>query len=132
MNASFKRRVWERAGHVCEYCRMPSRFYRAPFQIDHIIAEQHGGKTTLANTCLSCFHCNLRKGPNLSGKDPATRRTTRLFNPRRDRWSDHFRWHGAKIVGRTAVGRATISVLDMNHPAYLLVRTALRAAGLIG
>jgi len=130
MKASFKRRVWQRAQGVCEYCRMPSRFYRAPFQIDHVIADQHGGKLTLGNTALACFHCNLNKGPNIAGKDPATGRTTRLFHPRRDEWDDHFRWHGVRVVGKTAVGRTTIRVLDMNHPAYLLVRKALKADGL--
>ena len=109
---------------------MPSDFYRAPYQIDHIVAEKHGGRTVLANLALACYHCNLNKGPNIAGKDPATRRTTRLFHPRRDRWDEHFRWQAAKLVGRTAVGRTTIQVLDINHPAYVLVRQALIDAGL--
>jgi hypothetical protein len=111
---------------------MPSEFYRAPFQIDHILAQQHGGKTTLNNTALACFHCNLHKGPNIAGRDPTSGRMTRLFHPRNDRWADHFRWQGATLVGRTAVGRTTIYVLDMNHPAYVLVRQALIDADLFG
>ena len=130
MTSSLKRQVWQRADAACEYCHMPSRFYRAPFQLDHIIAEQHGGPTTLANLALACFHCNLNKGPNIAGKDPVTRRTTRLFHPRRDRWERHFLWHGARLIGRTAIGRTTIAVLDMNHPAYELVRRSLIDAGL--
>jgi 5-methylcytosine-specific restriction endonuclease McrA len=47
MNASIKQSVWQRANAACEYCRMPSEFYLAPFQIDHVIAEKHGGQTTL-------------------------------------------------------------------------------------
>lgn len=131
MSGSLKRRVWERAHGACEYCRIPSRLYLSPFQIDHIIAQQHGGKTTLSNLALACFHCNLGKGPNIAGKDPATGRTTRLFNPRKDRWDDHLRRHGAKLIGRTAIGRTTIRVLDMNHPAYVLVRKALLDARLL-
>lgn len=130
MNATLRRKVWLRANGVCEYCRMPSCYYRTPYQIDHIIAQQHGGKSTLANTALACFHCNLNKGPNLAGKDPKTGRMTRLFHPRQDSWSDHFRWHGARIVGRTAIGRTTIRVLDLNHHAYVLVRRVLRNEGL--
>lgn len=109
---------------------MPSRYYRCPFQIDHIISEQHGGKLTLSNTALACYHCNLSKGPNIAGKDPDTGRTTRLFHPRQDAWDEHFRWRGVRIVGRTAIGRTTVRVLDMNHPAYLLVRKVLKNEGL--
>src|SRR5713101_5976996 len=111
MKASLKRRVWRRANAACEYCLMPSAFYRAPFQIDHVIAEQHGGRTTYSNLALACFHCNLRKGPNLSGMDRAPRRTVRLFNLRKDRWAEHFRWRGQELVGKTSVGRTTIQVL---------------------
>ena len=87
MDASLAREVRERAGHVCEYCRMPQSYYpTVPFPIDHIIARQHGGATTLDNLALSCLHDNTHKGPNIAGIDPLTRRITRLFNPRRDKW----------------------------------------------
>ena len=132
MKVFLKRRVWQRASGCCEYCRMPSEFYLAPYQIDHVIAEQHGGRTSLSNLALACFHCNLKKGPNIAGRDSVTRRTMRLFNPRKDRWDNHFRWHGAKLVGRTAIGRTTIQVLDINNPAYLAVRKALMEAGIFG
>lgn len=132
MKPSFKRRVWQRANGVCEYCRMPREFYLAPYQIDHIVAEKHGGKTTLSNTALACYHCNLHKGPNIAGIESTSGRTVRLFHPRKDRWSDHFRWHGAILFGRTAVGRVTIQVLEINHPAYVLVRQALMDAGVFG
>ena len=128
MKPALRRQVWRRASGICEYCRMPSRLYLSPYQIDHIIAEQHGGRTVLSNLALACYHCNLHKGPNIAGKDPTTRRTTRLFHPRRDQWEDHFQWRGPKLVGRTAVGRTTIVVLTINHPAYVLVRRALIAA----
>jgi len=29
--------VWQRAGHCCEYCRVPQERDRLPFEIDHII-----------------------------------------------------------------------------------------------
>ena len=44
MDESLARTVRERAGNVCEYCRMPQAYYpTVPFPIDHIIARQHGG-----------------------------------------------------------------------------------------
>ncbi len=130
MKPALRRQVWRRAGGICEYCRMPSHLYLSPYQVDHIIAEQHRGRTVLSNLALACYHCNLHKGPNIAGKDPTSGRTTRLFHPRRDRWEDHFRWRGPKLLGRTAVGRTTVVVLNINHPAYLLVRRALIAAEL--
>jgi len=69
MKVSLKRAVWRRARGACEYCGMPSEFYRAPYQVDHVIAQQHGGETVLTNLALACYHCNLRKGPNIAGKE---------------------------------------------------------------
>jgi len=40
---------------------MPEAFVRLAFQIDHIIAEQHGGLTILSNLAWSCLPCNKRK-----------------------------------------------------------------------
>ncbi|MBL8799626.1 MAG: HNH endonuclease [Planctomycetia bacterium] len=90
---------------------MPGSYYRTPLVIDHIIARQHAGKTTPGNLALACLHCNSHKGPNVAGVDPQTGRLTRLYHPRRHRWSYHFRWNGPWLVGRTAIGRTTIEVL---------------------
>jgi hypothetical protein len=38
----------------------------------------------------------------------------RLFNPRGDKWDDHFERNGVVIVGRTSIGRATTGLLMMN------------------
>ena len=67
MDESLARQVRERAGHRCEYCRMPQAYYpTVPFPIDHIIARQHGGTTTLDNLAVSCLHDNTHKGPNIA------------------------------------------------------------------
>jgi hypothetical protein len=101
------------------------------FAIDHILAEQHGGRATRANLALACGFCNRHKGPNIAGIDPKSGRLTRLFNPRRERWSAHFRQRGPQIIGVTPVGRATVVVLAMNHSEQLMVRRALIAEGLV-
>jgi hypothetical protein len=108
---------------------MSQAYYRYRFQIDHVIAEKHGGKTVFANLALSCLHCNLHKGPNLAGLDPVTGRIVRLFNPRRDRWTRHFQWRGAVLAGRTSIGRVTIDVLRINHPDYVRARAELIREG---
>jgi hypothetical protein len=84
MDESLASRVRVRAGHACEYYRMPQAHYSTvPFPIDHIIARQHGCRTTLGNLALCCLHDNLHKGPNIAGIDPLSRKLTKLFNPRR-------------------------------------------------
>lgn len=129
MDAGLKLRVRRRARYRCEYCQFPERYSELRFQIDHIIAQQHGGPTNPANLALACFRCNSHKGPNLSGLDPQTGKINRLYHPRRDRWAEHFNWRGARLVGLTPVGRATITVLCINRPDALLTRAALQEEG---
>jgi hypothetical protein len=129
MPGKLERRVRERARNSCEYCLLPQEAYRFTFPLDHIIAKQHRGKTVFANLAVACLRCNSRKGPNLAGIDPVTGEMVRLFHPRRDDWHDHFRWKGPRIQGRTAIGRTTIAVLDMNHSDSLAVRAQLIAEG---
>jgi hypothetical protein len=123
--------VRERAGHACEYCRVPQLYYpTVTFPIDHIIAQQHRGPTAPRNLALSCLRCNSFKGPNIAGIDPVTRKLTRLFNPRRQKWKSHFRWNNALIIGRTPIGRVTVEVLNMNDAQSLAVRVSLIVEGL--
>ena len=95
------------------------------FPIDHIIARQHGGQTIPENLALCCGRCNLSKGPNIAGLDPRTGLLTRLFNPRQDLWTEHFRFDGPVIVGLTDVGRTTVVVLAINQPYQVAARQAL-------
>jgi hypothetical protein len=129
MDAKLVRLVWKRARHCCEYCLIPQRYDRHTFEIDHIIAQKHLGTSTADNLALSCFECNAHKGPNIAGFDPVTRKVTELFHPRRHRWKAHFRRQGGTLVGRTAIGRVTILVLDMNDAFRVELRETLMAAG---
>jgi hypothetical protein len=69
------------------------------------------------------------QGPNLSGRDPQTGHIVRLFNPRRQLWKRHFKWHGAVLVRRTQVGRATIAVLNINDPHRVELRRMIQSEG---
>lgn len=122
--------VRKRARALCEYCRYSEEHARAPFQIDHVIAQKHGGQTVADNLALSCYSCNSYKGPNVAGVDPQSRRVVRLFHPRRDRWAEHFKWDGPMLESRTAIGRTTIEVLCINHPLSIEKRRWLIEAGL--
>jgi HNH endonuclease len=129
MQKALEEEVWWRANGRCEYCHLPQAYHRTPFQIDHIVAEQHGGQAVSENLAIACLRCNKKKGPNIAGVDSETRELVRLFHPRRDAWTDHFGWHEAVLVGFTPVGRATIAVLDMNHPSAVAVREELMGEG---
>jgi hypothetical protein len=63
--------------------------------------------------------------------DPETRLIVRLFNPRTDRWSDHFEWAGARLIGRTPLGRATVRTLFMNDPFEIAARQGLLEEGVL-
>lgn len=129
MEESLRRAVRARAGGVCEYCHLPQAYVLLWFEVDHIIALQHRGQTVLENLALACGHCNKQKGPNIAGLDPLSGQLTPLFHPRRDYWAGHFEWNGPELVGRTAIGRTTIPVLDVNDPDEVMRRSALMEEG---
>ncbi len=129
MRAGLRKLVWRRAGNRCEYCRSPQTLELATLEIDHVIATKHGGPTASANLALACFLCNLHKGPNIAGIDPASGSINGLYHPRRQRWATHFSWLGAELRGRTAAGRTTVEVLRINEPLRAAFRAAALAAG---
>lgn len=119
---TLRRRVVARADNRCEYCLIRQEQAASVHQIDHVVAEKHGGPTTLENLAVSCTLCNRRKGSDLSSVDPATAQIVPLFNPRTQVWSDHFRLEGSRIVGQTPEGRATVELLQLNAYERLLER----------
>ena len=125
MNPTTRARVRERAGDRCEYCLLrQDDSPLAALHVEHIIPKIHGGTDELDNLALACIDCNLHKGPNLTGIDPQTRRVTELFHPRRHRWAVHFTRDGPYLVGKTAIGRTTIRVLNMNSEDQLMLRSS--------
>jgi hypothetical protein len=127
MNAALRKQVRDRAGDCCEYCGVSQQEEGwSRFHVEHIVAKQHKGSDSLDNLCLCCQHCNLHKGPNLSGIDPVTGAMTRLFHPRQDEWHEHFAQVGLEVVGCTDIGRATVEVLAMSTPQRMEFRRRLR------
>src|SRR4051794_5546120 len=125
MDAALDRLVRQRAEGRREYCRLPQAGSRVPFEIDHIIARKHGGRTLAGNLAATCVYCNSYKGSNISGIDPATGKIPRLYHPRRHKWSRHFEWAGGVLVGRTAIGRTTIRMLEINLTNLVALRETL-------
>jgi hypothetical protein len=127
MDAAIREFVRQRAGGKCEYCRLRQEHLPfSTFQIEHVIPRKHGGDDGLANLALACERCNSHKGTNLTGFDPETGGITALFSPRLHAWEEHFRWAGPWIEGRTAIGRTTVLVLNMNEERRVRLRGLLQ------
>ena len=124
-----RRQVLERAGNCCEYCLLPQEFAASTHQVDHVIAEKHGGQTVLENLALSCTVCNRRKGSDIGSLDPVTGLLVPLFHPRTQPWLEHFRLDGVHILGMTAEGLTTVAFLQLNAVGRLLERTAFIRTG---
>ena len=128
MDSSTRKTVRERAENRCEYCRLhQDQLPFVSFHVEHIIARKHGGTDDLANVALACDRCNGHKGSNLTGIDSKTGKIIRLFDPRTQAWTDHFRIDGARIFGLTSAGRVTVHVLNMNAARRLRLRARLLA-----
>ena len=126
-SAEMRRRVILRSGNRCEYCLIHQDDAIAAHQIDHVIAEKHEGATTLDNLAYSCILCNLRKGSDLSSIDPESKKITNLFNPRTQKWSDHFDIDDLRIIGLSPEGRTTVHFLQLNSDQRIVERRELRS-----
>lgn len=110
---------------------MPQLLVASSHQVDHIIAEKHGGATSEVNLALTCSLCNLRKGSDIASLDPETGELTRLFNPRDQSWREHFRFENGEIKGRTEVGKTTVHFLQLNSIERITERIELVKAGIV-
>lgn len=123
--AALRRQIRTRAGNRCEYCLLTDEAAYFRHEPDHIIAEKHGGETTAGNLALACFDCNRFKGSDIASLDPESGQLLRLFNPRIDRWDEHFSIENGRIISLTAVARATEHLLRLNLPQRLGIRKLL-------
>ncbi len=129
----FRKAVIRRAGNRCEYCQLPAHLQISGFEIDHILPRSRGGQTEVSNVALACPHCNARKWAHIDGEDSESGQWIALFNPRTQRWEDHFQWSEQQpfsLSGLSASGRATVSRLQMNSPALVNIRRLLAELGL--
>jgi hypothetical protein len=133
ISAQLRVAVVERAGNRCEYCRLSQDSQVATFPVDHVTPVFLAGLTELINLALACPRCNARKWKHVEAPNPDTGQMVHLFNPRVDRWSDHFRWSPADpvlIEPLSAIGRATVAFLDLNSEQHFRIRALLRTLGL--
>lgn len=121
-----RHKIREKADRLYEYCHTSELWQYVRFTIDHIIPLSKGGTDEMENLCLACFHCNRRKSNKTDGFDPELETESPLFNPRKDRWDDHFIWSEDKlhIIGLTSIGRASVETLDLNRDRIVAIRAA--------
>lgn len=122
ISTRLRRFIEERANRRCEYCLLRSGISFFPHEVDHIIAEKHGGATVESNLAFTCWRCNRHKGTDPGSFDPETGEFSFLFNPRTQIWSEHFRFEEVQIMGLTAEGRTTANLLQLNTDERLTER----------
>lgn len=123
--------VARRANGCCEYCLSQVDFTPDPFSIEHILPQSRGGSDDPGNLALACQGCNNRKFTSIQALDPISGEATPLFHPRLHVWREHFAWSDdfSQLVGISAIGRATITRLDLNRQGVVNLRRALARTG---
>lgn len=109
----------------CGYCLTQELVSGVPLTIEHLLPRAKGGSNEEENLWLSCRLCNEAKGVLTDAIDSETGEFAPLFNPRLQRWVDHFSWvdGGTKVLGLTPTGRATVSALSLNTEFRVCTRT---------
>ncbi|MCU0468054.1 MAG: HNH endonuclease [Arcicella sp.] len=128
---NFKQFIIERSKGYCEYCQCPSDFSTELFSIEHIIPRSKNGSDELDNLAYACIGCNIYKSDKTEFVDVVSQSLSNLYNPRTMNWADHFVWDESStvILGKTAIGRATIEALKLNRRPVKNLRRALIAIG---
>jgi hypothetical protein len=128
---ALRQRVRQQAANRCGYCLSKQEYVWGQLEIEHIIPTALGGKDEESNLWLACRMCNNYKSAKITHPDPVTGEQVALFNPRQQKWTDHFTWseEGIHIIGQTPCGRATILALQLNNTIAVTVRQQWVAAG---
>lgn len=131
ISVELRRIVVARAEALCEYCLIHEDDTFFGCHVDHIISEKHGGPTQADNLSYACLFCNLHKGSDVATFVLGTQTLVRFFNPRTDRWSEHFAFNreDGAIRALTAIGEATVRILGFNSEERILERQALQNIG---
>jgi hypothetical protein len=117
-------KVARRAGHRCEYCLIHENDAGFPHQVDHVVSRKHGGTSAFDNLAYACILCNRYKGSDVASINPKTGEAVRLFHPRQDRWTDHFRLDADFIEPLSEVG-SVARLLRLNAAERLAERRLL-------
>ncbi|MGB3192584.1 MAG: HNH endonuclease signature motif containing protein [Limnoraphis sp.] len=129
ISEKLRQQVASRADFLCEYCLISEGDTFLGCQVDHIISLKHGGVTEANNLAFACVYCNRNKGSDLGSISQQTGQLVRFFNPRTDRWSEHFQLQGARVEPITPIGEVTARILGFNDSERILERQSLINVG---
>ena len=129
ISKSTRLEVAKRANHRCEYCRLHEDDMFLSFELDHIIAQKHGGTDKIENLAYACAHCNQHKGSDLVTVLETFGDYVPLFNPRIHIWEEHFLVSEGKILHKSRIGQATVKLLRFNEPDLMVLRKLLQELG---
>jgi hypothetical protein len=124
ISAELRQTIADRANLLCEYCLIAEADTFYGCEVDHIISLKHGGSSEPDNLAYACALCNRAKGTDV-GSVSTNGEFTRFFNPRTDRWVEHFRLEQATIIPLTEIGEVTARILGFNDSARLHEREEL-------
>jgi hypothetical protein len=115
--SDLRQRLLDADDHRCAYCQTATTNSGQPMSVDHSNPESKGGETEFDNLCFACRNCNEFKGGATEAIDPLTGEMRSPFHPRHHHWREHLVWDdsGTRIIGLTAIGRATVIALNMNN-----------------
>jgi 5-methylcytosine-specific restriction endonuclease McrA len=123
--AHLRRAVMVRAHHVCEYCLLDEEDTFFGLEVDHIIAEKHGGETTNENLACACLTCNRNKGSDIATLEPGTRNVMRLYRPHEPDSTSHFDWNGDCSIASFEQQRTSARARGFSTCRTVLVETSI-------
>jgi hypothetical protein len=129
VSSELRRLVAERADYLCEFCLIAEEDTYFGCEVDHIISVKHDGATEAENLAYACVFCNRHKGSDIASLSQQTGSLVRFYNPRIDRWADHFMLDGVYIRTMSEIGEVTARILRFNDSEQILEREALNAMG---
>jgi len=109
--------IRRQAKNRCGYCLNPQELLPYKLEIEHLFPKSLGGESTEENLWLACRECNAHKAAKTKAIDNLTGKTVKLFNPRKQKWREHFGFSedNSQIIGKTPCGRATVESLQINN-----------------
>lgn len=129
ISEELRRLVVTRADYLCEYCLIHKNDTFLGCEVDHIISLKHGGTNDEDNLAYACAFCNRQKGSDIGSVLLPNREFIRFFDPRRDRWMEHFRLDELLITPLTGIGEVTVRILGFNSDDRILERQTLMVVG---
>lgn len=117
ISEELKTKIGKSAKNRCGYCLINQEIYPLKLEIEHILPLAEGGDDKEENLWLACRSCNSYKHKKTEAIDEISGQIVKIFNPRTQNWKEHFKFSNdkTKIIGKTEIGRVTVSALKLNN-----------------